>query len=682
MKKIVAVSFLLFVVFFNANAQCSFAIGNLSDSITLCKNASIQLNPTIVSIGNPPIFLDTTWNKITGLSDSNILNPLLTVGATGNTYILTVNGVSGNELLANGNFSIGNTAFTSAYVYGTGGTWGLLSNDGQFAISTDPLLTHSNFASFGDHTSGTGNMMVINGSTIANVSVWCQTITVMPNTWYNFSAWGASCVASNPANLQFSINGTLVGTQLPLSATTGVWSQFNANWFSGTNTIVNICITDQTTAPSGNDFAIDDISFREYCTVKDTIKVGVINLTPNFTYTVTPDCLSDAIKCTSTSAPGNTPSSYSWIWGDGNFSNTANPTHTYTSPNTYTIKLITFLKGCKDSVSKTVNNIHPVFANFTTPDTTCEMVSFNLQNLSFSTLASTFIINWGDGTNGTALQHTYNVAGTYTIQLILTNIIGCADTFEKKIIILGAPYINFSLLDSVLCVGEPVLIHDTINKNVIDFTFDFDGKQSFKNQHQTMYNYLNSGTYYIAMTGTNGVCPVINVKRAVIVNNLPVVKLYPDTLLCINNNKSITLEGPFGCTYLWNTGETTKDIVVTDGGKYWLQAQANGCSNADSVLVKRDCYLNIPNAFTPNSQNINNRFMPLKEMSSGVVAYDLQIFNRWGETVFTTTNINSAGWDGTFGEKEQPMGVYVYAIKVILSNGQQKLYHGNVTLVR
>jgi gliding motility-associated-like protein len=663
-------------------AQCSFAIGNLSDSITLCKNGSIQLNPTILSIGNPPIFLDTFWNKLTGLSDSSILNPLLSVGTTGNTYILTVTGVSGNELLANGNFSNGNTAFTSAYVYGTGGTWGLLSNDGQFAISTDPLLTHSNFSSFGDHTTGAGNMMVINGSVTANVSVWCQTITVTPNTWYNFSAWGASCVPSNPAILQFSINSTLVGTPLALSTTTGVWSQFNANWYSGANSVVNICITDQTTAPSGNDFAIDDISFREYCSVKDTLKVGVINLTPNFTYTVTPDCYSDFISCTSQSAPGKMPASYSWFWGDGNISNTANPTHTYTIPNTYTVKLVTFLNGCKDSISKTVNNLHPIFANFTTPDSTCEMVNVNLQNLSFSTFPSTFIINWGDGTNGTTLQHAYNLAGVYTIQLIITNNIGCADTFSKNIRVLGAPYINFTVADSVLCIGEPLLIHDTINANVLNYTFDFDGKQIFKNKHQSMYNYLASGAYVVTMTGTNGVCPSLSIAHNIIVNDIPTVKLYADSFLCLDNNKSIKLEGPFGCTYIWNTGETTKDITVADGGKYWLQATANGCNNSDSILVKRDCYINIPNAFTPNSQDINNRFMPMQELASGVAAYDLQVFNRWGETVFATTNINSAGWDGKLGSKEQPMGVYVYAIKVLLKNGQQKLYHGNVTLLR
>jgi gliding motility-associated-like protein len=60
----------------------------------------------------------------------------------------------------------------------------------------------------------------------------------------------------------------------------------------------------------------------------------------------------------------------------------------------------------------------------------------------------------------------------------------------------------------------------------------------------------------------------------------------------------------------------------------------------------------------------------------------MDIFNRWGENVFTTTNLNSRGWDGKFGGKDQPIGTYVYQINVVFKNAERKTYTGNITLLR
>ncbi len=72
----------------------------------------------------------------------------------------------------------------------------------------------------------------------------------------------------------------------------------------------------------------------------------------------------------------------------------------------------------------------------------------------------------------------------------------------------------------------------------------------------------------------------------------------------------------------------------------------------------------------------------MEELSAGINTYSLEIFNRWGEMVFTTNNINSRGWDGKFGGKLQPMGVYVYKIAVSYKAGGTNFYNGNVTLIR
>ena len=135
----------------------------------------------------------------------------ITVSTPG-TYSVEVTNVSGN-LVTNGDFEQGNVGFSSAYSYGSGGPWGLLSNEGQYAIATSPSLTHNNFSFCNDHTpSGPGNMLVANGSGVPNTSVWCQTINVTPNTNYLFSAWFTNALNDpNVSNLQFFVNNVQVG---------------------------------------------------------------------------------------------------------------------------------------------------------------------------------------------------------------------------------------------------------------------------------------------------------------------------------------------------------------------------------------------------------------------------------------------------------------------------------------
>jgi len=160
-----------------------------------------------------------------------------------------------SNLVTNGDFESGNTSFSSSYGYNPGN----LNPEGKYDINTNPRNTHTNFAICGDHTSGAGKMMVINGASTAGVTVWCGTVAVSTNSAYNFSTWVASVHPTSPAILQFSINGINLGSTFTASSTTCNWQQFCEMWSSGSNTSANICIVNQNTAAAGNDFALDDI---------------------------------------------------------------------------------------------------------------------------------------------------------------------------------------------------------------------------------------------------------------------------------------------------------------------------------------------------------------------------------------------------------------------------------------
>ena len=221
------------------------------DTIYICKGESIQIEAKDIT--------DEIWG---GDEDFILLNQsTIQVSPDQDAYYFVGSEAGytvGQNIIINGDFEQGGVGFTSGY---TDGCVLNVLNEGRYCVNPNPKATHSGFRTCGDHTSGTGNMMVVNAATTAGVSVWCQTVTVEPATDYEFSGWITSVHPSNPAILEFKINGALMGSRLTASSTACKWDQYAAQWNSGLNTSVEICLDNQNTASGGNDFAIDDISF-------------------------------------------------------------------------------------------------------------------------------------------------------------------------------------------------------------------------------------------------------------------------------------------------------------------------------------------------------------------------------------------------------------------------------------
>lgn len=248
----------VFVSTVDVNIPADIFLGN---DTTICSGSAVFLNAG-------PGYDSYLWSNG---STNQTLN-----ATTPGTYWVEAGTVMDN-IVVHGDFEGGNTNtannFTTAYIPGTGGSWGLLSNGGQYAIATNPSLTHTNFVSCTDHTSGTGNMLVANGSWNPGTVVWSQTVPVNTNTDYLFSFWATNVVNNpNTSDLQLYINGSPIG---PVNSTTTscTWLQINDVWNSGANTSAVLSIINQSTAASGNDFAIDDISFAPLCIKQDTIVI-------------------------------------------------------------------------------------------------------------------------------------------------------------------------------------------------------------------------------------------------------------------------------------------------------------------------------------------------------------------------------------------------------------------------
>ncbi|MCB9309183.1 MAG: gliding motility-associated C-terminal domain-containing protein [Lewinellaceae bacterium] len=238
---------------------------DVPDDLTICDPTDVNLIGNIS--GN---YFAFDWTSDYGFFDATNINTWAFVDRT-TVFTLTGYGNPITNVIVNGDFSQGNTGFTTDYTASFPGytcpsgnqVYGVLGCEGTYVIGPNSGPTHTNFADCYDHTGG-GNMMMVNGASSLQ-NIWCQTVAVMPNTTYIFQAFATSLNSSSPAILQFSIDGGLLGSPFGLSGATCTWEEFYATWDSGSSTSVTICVTNQNTAASGNDFALDDIYFGPLC---------------------------------------------------------------------------------------------------------------------------------------------------------------------------------------------------------------------------------------------------------------------------------------------------------------------------------------------------------------------------------------------------------------------------------
>jgi gliding motility-associated-like protein len=107
-----------------------------------------------------------------------------------------------------------------------------------------------------------------------------------------------------------------------------------------------------------------------------------------------------------------------------------------------------------------------------------------------------------------------------------------------------------------------------------------------------------------------------------------------------------------------------------------------GCSSVQSKSVRvleKDEWITIPNAFTPNGDGLNDFFIPVLK---GVVHFEMEIFNHWGEHLYTHMGLEGNGWDGTHKGKLLPAGNYVYKISFTTISGESLQKAGTLTIVR
>ena len=605
---------------------------------TFCSGTNITLTSTGTNVSNQ------YWTGPNSFY-SALANPVLSsaTSAMNGTYKIWASGVSGANLVSNGNFEGGNSGFTSNYGYVTPSSSALVP-EGLYTVVANPNSVHASFVACGDHTTGTGLQMVVNGAITAGVNIWSQTVNVAPNSNYQFTYWIQSVVATNPSQLQLFINGVAAGPIYTADLATCSWEQFLYNWNSGSSTTAILSLVNMNTVANGNDFTLDDIIFQQICPATSTrgssgggsgggSTSGSIAYTDSVVVTVNAVVIAGAIGTSQSICNGATPValtsttagtgsgtiSYEWQTNaSGSYVTISGATAaTYSPPaltatTSYQRRTVSVSGGvtCYSpyTTAVTITVSGPV-ANAGGPNTLCQSVTPSALTLAGAVVsggASTgawSILSGGGSLSSTAQTGspqniTYtpaaNYSGSVTLRLTTNTVGSCAGISTRTITINPAATASagsaFSTCSSTGAVNITTGSTAT-NYSVIAWTSN--GTGTFSNANSlTTATYTPSvadntaGSVTITLTATgNSPCGNAISTKTLTITKLPVATFsYAGTPYCSNSaNPSPTFSGGgVAGTFSSTTG---LNFVSTSTGQINLATSTPGTYNVTNTIA-------------------------------------------------------------------------------------------------
>lgn len=429
---------------------------------------------------------------------------------------------------------------------------------------------------------------------------------------------------------------------------------------------------------------------------------------------------------------------WEWDFGDNKPNNQSqsilqNPSKVYTSFGNFDVKLkITTQLGCVDSITRTISleGPRPLF-KFAADSVGCAPFTVEVSNLSINpTSGAEWTYFWGDAqftkdVTGGNVTHTYTTPGTYEIILLQEDVTGlgagtCTAIFPdtnftnqqyRKFIVRVLPSraTDFTIADSILCIGDSTQF--TSNSDPVYDTFRWvwgDGAETNLDAagggNQVYHQFNSAGTFYVQFrpnyTPAPGepTCRTSAVKR-VFVRDVKAIIDCSDTI----NKPNIKFIGENSKNvqdFFWDfgRGEGFVDASTLPDNPNGRYNYGNNQGNYTVVLAVRspegcvdttfctfnynfEVLIDVRNVFSPGSGDNMNDLFDVKVENEEM--YEISIFNRWGERVFTADNKDKM-WDGTHMDtgNDCPEGVYFVVINYRLRAQEDKTYRGSVTLFR
>ncbi len=407
---------------------------------------------------------------------------------------------------------------------------------------------------------------------------------------------------------------------------------------------------------------------------------------------------------------------YIWDYNDGSKRDTTTipkSTHIFNTLGVFRVRLISVDSGsCNISDSSFVNvrvrNDEAILKFRADKLPPCASLAYQFTNQSIPPLTfpakpfkpNSFTWFFGDGSSTQAgtqtVNHVYATAGTYDVKLVLVDSNYCnqSDTVQMQIRISQNVKAQF-LTPAVGCVPYTAQFNNT-SLGGQDFIWDFGDGSPLSNAVSPSHLYSSTGNYTVVLVvnDTNTCNKTDTARFTLTATNKPVSGYSYSPQPTLPNTAVVFTNNSFGGTlYKWRFGDgdsvitTRNDTIISHlypaTGTYnacLIVYNAAGCSDTacQSIAVTINPGCDVPNAFTPNGDGINDKIFV---RGFGIAQMTWRIYDRWGNMVFASAT-PSQGWDGTFNGKLLAQDVYHYTLQVVFSSKEKFTKKGDITLLR
>ncbi len=354
-------------------------------------------------------------------------------------------------------------------------------------------------------------------------------------------------------------------------------------------------------------------------TVGASPRIDVLGAIPLFGLDKPQFCDNGVVTFTDFTTKNEPIISTTWNFGDGTTSNVQSPTHNYTQPGVYLVRLdITTQSNCSSSYTDTVLVYRTPVPIIQSRDTICVNVAEPFTGL---TAVPDSVTNWswnfanGQISNAQNNTATYTTTGPYTIQLISSNLIGCSDTTTKTIFVSPTPTVTATQDLVTIISGGSATLPMTYTGNIISYNWT----------PQYRLDCLTCPT------------PTANPQSS--------------------TRYKVSVEDVYGCR---SSGDVNVLVLCNNQNFFIPNTFSPNGDGKNEVFYPRGTGL-----FRIKSMTVFNRWGQI-------------VFDRKGFAV----NDAAQGWNGTFKGQPASADVYVYLIEIICDNNQVIPVKGNVTLLR
>ena len=617
------------------------------------------------------------WAPPTDLSSTTIYNPIVDPTTTGNVvYTVTVNPTA----------IPGCTSTISITVHTVPNNFTLNNVDTVICLGASILASIT-----GGSPEFTWLWAPPTG--VSNVNIMDPTMTPTVTTTYVVTASYAHCpnmvdsfkiTVDYPATSINFIDTICLGLSYSVNVTDTSGGYYHYQWapptFVSNDTIPNPVFTP--TVEGNYTWTVTIQPAAAACAVIDQVNLMVIPNSFTISPTDTTICKGNSVQILGTPYP-----LFSYHWSPSEGIPTLNTLTPLITPDTSTTYIVTAsYSKCPDMHDTLVINVQPnPKAYIGGNQFVCQFDTLHINASVTPMWFQQYIYSWAPSANldnDTTSTVVFHGDTSTMVTFTVTTSAGCTAVDSALITVYPGNFASINPNAQSFCPHDTAVLSPV---GGVSYNWSPSLYLSSNTAIQPIIKPITSQTYTVIATSQYGCLDTFTYTATV----YPAAVLYIGDSVTLHPGETYQMDPQTNCTqFLWfppaglsNANISNPIANPTISTKYIVYGVTDwGCKTSDSINIYVDpgTLLALPNAFTPGN-GPNNEFKIIKQ---GIASLNyFRIFNRWGNLVFETNDIDK-GWNGEFNGVPQPLDVYVYDVEAVTSTGEIFKKHGNLTLLR